>query len=401
MTADQTGTAQRVIHVLRAPVGGLFRHVRDLVAAQKAMGLEVGVVCDSIAADRLTQTRLASLTPHLALGLHQIAMSRELGFSDVSAVSMIRRLASGFPDADERLTVLHGHGAKGGAYARLAAASMRHSGRPVSCFYTPHGGSLHYHPASLKGRIYIGLERSLERMTDGLIFESAYSEKTYRSHVGEPVARTRVIPNGLLPDEFDQHQPAANAADIVFVGELRRLKGVDVLLDAIAQARPRRRLTAVIVGDGPDAAEFKALATRLGLDGAVRFAGAMPAASAFPQGRILVMPSRAESFPYIVLEAAAAGVPLIASDVGGIPEIVAGTDTKLVPAADVAALAAAIVAALDDGAATRARAARLRQAVAANFTAAGMARAVVGFYAEIERINSRATMSTRLVTGQG
>ena len=126
MTADQTGTAQRVIHVLRAPVGGLFRHVRDLVAAQKAMGLEVGVVCDSIAADRLTQTRLASLTPHLALGLHQIAMSRELSFSDVSAVSMIRRLASGFPDADERLTVLHGHGAKGGAYARLAEIGRAH-----------------------------------------------------------------------------------------------------------------------------------------------------------------------------------------------------------------------------------------------------------------------------------
>ena len=60
----------------------------------------------------------------------------------------------------------------------------------------------------------------------------------------------------------------------------------------------------------------------------------MPAREAFRLGRTLVVPSRAESLPYIVLEAAAAGLPLLASDVGGIPEIVAGTDTDLLPPGD-------------------------------------------------------------------
>ena len=396
-----TPSAYRVIHVLRAPVGGLFRHVRDLVAAQHGMGLEVGVVCDSLSADRLTEARLQALVPNLALGLHKTAMSRDLGLSDVTAWAAIRRIASGLMERGTAPVVLHGHGAKGGAYARLAAAALRRSGHPARCFYTPHGGSLHYHPRSLKGRFYMGLERHLEGMTDGLIFESAFSERTYLSQVGTPGCRTRVIPNGLLPGEFGRHQPGSSAADILFVGELRRLKGVDVLIDAIALARQHRPLTALIIGDGPDAAEFKARTTRLGLDADVRFAGAMPAAHAFTQGRILVMPSRAESFPYIVLEAAAAGVPLIASAVGGIPEIVAGTDTTLVTADDAPALAARIQGALADMPATTARAARLQAAVARHFTVAGMAEAVVGFYAESARINKSTTIPTPLVTSPG
>ena len=69
----------------------------------------------------------------------------------------------------------------------------------------------------------------------------------------------------------------------------------------------------------------------------------MPAREAFALGRALVVPSRAESFPYIVLEAAAAGLPLLATNVGGIPEIVSGTDTALLPPEDADALAQAML----------------------------------------------------------
>ena len=71
-------------------------------------------------------------------------------------------------------------------------------------------------------------------------------------------------------------------------------------------------------------------------------------------GRALVVPSRAESFPYIVLEAAAAGLPMLATDVGGIPEIVAGTDTALLPPEDDVALAEAMLRVLDDAGQARA-----------------------------------------------
>ena len=112
------------------------------------------------------------------------------------------------------------------------------------------------------------------------------------------------------------------------------------------------------------------------------FTGALPARDAFSLGRVMVVPSRAESFPYIVLEAAAAGLPLIATDVGGIPEIVAGTDTALIPPGDVAALSDAIHASARRSArSARARAAAAEQNVGAKFTVDGMADAVLDFYA--------------------
>ena len=67
-----------------------------------------------------------------------------------------------------------------------------------------------------------------------------YAAARYSAQVGAPACATRVIPNGLAPEEFAQAEPAPDAADFLFVGELRHLKGVDVLLRALAQVRARR-----------------------------------------------------------------------------------------------------------------------------------------------------------------
>ncbi len=373
-------TKSRILHCLRAPVGGLFRHVRDLSASQAAAGHEVGVIVDRTANDGLTEKRLEALSSHLMLGLHRCAMSRDIGWRDFTATYATIRLAKSL-DVD----VIHGHGAKGGAYARLAASRLKGDGLRVASLYTPHGGSLHYAPSSLKGRIFMALERRLARSTDGIVFESAYSADVYRRHAGPITCLSRVIPNGLLPEEFAPHTPSPAATDIVFIGELRLLKGVDLLLEAMALIDRPTAITATIVGDGPDAALFRQTAERLGLAARVSFPGAMPAVRAFPLGRVLVMPSRAESFPYIVLEAAAAGIPLIATSVGGIPEIVAGTATKLVPPENPAALAGAICDALDHPAETRERAARLKVSVGARFTVDQMSSAIAAFYSDISR----------------
>ncbi len=376
-------TKLRILHCLRAPVGGLFRHVRDLSAAQTASGHDVGVMVDSAANDRLTDQRLADMAHHLSLGLHRCAMSRDIGLRDLTAARSTAALARKL-DID----VIHGHGAKGGAYGRLAAARLKATSKQnkaVSAFYTPHGGSLHYAPSSVKGRVFMGLERWLAHSTHGIIFESAYSAAVYRRNVGPVKCPARVIPNGLLPGEFSTHAPVATATDIVFIGELRMLKGVDLLLGAMARTEGGSPVTATIVGDGPDAQLFHETAQRLGLTNRVTFPGAMPAAAAFPLGRILVMPSRAESFPYIVLEAAAAGIPLIATSVGGIPEIVAETDTALVPPEDVPALQHAITSALRDLPAAQSRASRLQLAIANRFTVDRMASDIQMFYFDVRR----------------
>jgi glycosyltransferase involved in cell wall biosynthesis len=184
----------------------------------------------------------------------------------------------------------------------------------------------------------------------------------------------------LQPADFSPHAPAPGAADFLFVGELRRLKGVDVLLQALAEVARRRPVTAVIVGSGPDRDAFLDLAAELGLESIVEFAGAMPAAQAFRRGRAIVVPSRAESLPYIVLEAAAAALPLIATDVGGIPEIVEGSDTRLLPPGDVHALMRAMQAFMNDPQKAVARALRLKDTVRRRFAINTTTAAVLDFY---------------------
>jgi glycosyltransferase involved in cell wall biosynthesis len=92
------------------------------------------------------------------------------------------------------------------------------------------------------------------------------------------------------------------------------------------------------------------------------------------------VPSRAESFPYVVLEAGAAGKPLIATNVGGIPEIVSGTQTALIEAGSVDVLVVAMEAVLSDPAAATARAEELRRKVQTTYTVEAMTDAVLAFY---------------------
>jgi glycosyltransferase involved in cell wall biosynthesis len=333
------------------------------------------MICDDEAHDALTTARLEALKPRLALGLLSISMSRDIGPADLPAYASARRFAE-----QCNLDVIHGHGAKGGAYARLTARALMRSGRRVACYYTPHGGSLHYDPATLSGRLSMEAERKLTEFTSGLIFESIYSARVFASQVGSPSCRTRVIHNGLLPEELAPRSLHPDAAEFLFIGELRHLKGVDVLLEALSLVRGEIDARLAIVGDGPDGEALRATASAMGLDGAVRFLGAMPVRDAFALGRCLIVPSRAESFPYIVLEAAGAGLPLVATAVGGVPEIVLGTDTTLIPAEDSEALADAMLSWLRNPSAAEARAHRLRASVARRFTVSGMAQAVLEFY---------------------
>ena len=229
------GPRMRILHCLRAPVGGLFRHVLDLAEEQAAHGHDVGILAASTTEDRLTSAKFAAIAPKLRLGIARIPINRQPGLSDLAAVRAVRAHA-----ATLDLDVLHGHGAKGGAYARFAARRLSARGHHVKSFYTPHGGSLNFKPGSLEQRILLMIEGGLESMTSGLIFESAYAARVYRSRVSAKGAPQRIIPNGLKPTDFTPAKPRPDATDILFVGELRSIKGVDVLLKALAgtQIRP-------------------------------------------------------------------------------------------------------------------------------------------------------------------
>ncbi|MBY0362156.1 MAG: glycosyltransferase family 4 protein [Phreatobacter sp.] len=356
---------------MRAPVGGLFRHVIDLAAAQAARGHRVGIVADASTGGDRAAAVFEGLKPSLALGLARVPMSRELGSADWSAGRCVAQIL-GAKDID----VVHGHGSKGGAFARLAGGARLK-------VYTPHGGSLHYSRKTPVGFVYLTLERLLAARTDLFLFESLFGLNAFAAKVCKPRGTVRVVHNGVSEGEFSAVPLRQDAADLLFIGELRHLKGIDVLIDAMALLRGRgRALTATIVGDGPDAGLFRQKAVDVGLSDAVTFAGAMPAREAFARGRLLVVPSRAESLPYVVLEAGAAGLPVLASAVGGIGEIFGPDADRLVPPGSDWALAGAIAAALDDPEETLALAARLSERIHAGFSVDAMAEGVLAAYGE-------------------
>jgi glycosyltransferase involved in cell wall biosynthesis len=357
--AASSPASLKILHILRAPLGGLFRHVIDLVQGQAARGHRVGLILDSITGGARAEAVLDQLTPCLALGFERIPIPRELNPSDFYALRRVmQRIALLGPD------VLHGHGAKGAALARLVPKT----GTAIRA-YTPHGGSLVYSPGTFSGGFYRSLERLLNWRTDLFLFESSYAADLFRAKIGTPRAIVRIVRNGVGPAEFDPVAAAPDATDVVCVGELRPVKAIDVLIEALAILKKYgQRVTATIVGEGPDDAKLKAQVARLGLAGEVRFVGFQPARTAFAMGRMLVIPSRAESLPYIVLEAAAAGMPIIATEVGGVPEIFGPHAADLIPPDDVAALVCAMSGALADPGLAHRVALEVRARVRAEFS---------------------------------
>lgn len=366
-----------VFHLLRAPVGGLFRHVIDLAHGQCARGLNVGIVCDSSTGAEFADSSLASLAAVCTLGVHRIPMQRTPGFSDFAVTRQIGRIiATGSP------AILHGHGAKGAVFARILAKRVG-----AKAIYTPHGGSLHYSYKTISGAAYLTIERLLKRRTSGIIFESDYARRSYIKNVGAFTCQNRVIHNGLHENEFSRLSPDEATHDFVFIGELRNIKGIHVLLDAIIRLAERRTLSVLIVGQGDQEAAIRSRISGSHLEEIVTLSPSIhPATQAISKARCMVAPSLAESLPYIVLECLAAGVPLLTTRVGGIPEIFGPLSGQLLPAGDAPALADAMRGVLDDIEGARNNAELLRDRVRDSFRAPQMVSATIDFYSDVAAI---------------
>ena len=363
----------RILHAVRAPVGGIFRHILDLANGQADRGHHVGIIADSLTGGTRAQAALSEIAPRLKLGVRRVAIHREPHPGDLLVwahfLYLIRRLK---PD------VIHGHGAKAGAFIRMKSRS----GRSIR-IYTPHGGSLHYPLSTWRGAFYSRLERALMNSTDLFLFESAFARNTYQRTIGTPSGLVRCVFNGVTAEEFDPVVLASDATDIVYVGEFRHIKGADLLIDAVARLRADgKAVTLTLAGDGEEVGSLKAQVETHGLGGAVRFIGHVKARDGFAKGKLLVVPSRGDSMPYVVIEAAAAGIPMIAANVGGIPEIFGEHTDALFAANSVGAMADAIETALDDYPAATARAKSLRERIFMHFSQKAMVEGVLAAYHE-------------------
>ncbi|KUL94493.1 hypothetical protein DK26_16150 [Bosea sp. WAO] len=368
----------RILHVFRAPLGGLFRHVLDLARGQVERGHEVGIFCDSTTGGARADEVFAELGPRLSLGVTRVPMSRYPSLTDaraqLSAVATRRRVAP---------QVVHAHGSKGGVYARLPALTS--PGRRYVTAYTPHGGSFNYKPGSTEHRVYMGVERLLEPATDMFLFESAFIAGRFQACTGHlPRTDHRIVLNGISEAEFAPIDHSSASFDLVYLGELRSAKGVDTLIESLEILKGRDGLTprVLIVGSGPDEALLKQMTVEHDVAEQCVFEPPGPIRAALAKARIMVIPSRAESLPYVILEAAAAAQPLISTDVGGIKEIYGPKHApRLIPPNDPTILADTIRATLAmPEAARRAEATDLASYVRANFCLNAMVDGVLGAY---------------------
>ena len=364
----------RIVHAVRAAVGGIFRHILDLANGQADEGHQVGIIADSLTGGERANTALAEIAPRLKLGVRRLPIHREPHPADLLVWARFMYLVAHLkPD------VVHGHGAKAGAFIR-----MRGGSKAFIRVYTPHGGSLHYPPNTWRGAFYSRLERALMNNTELFLFESAFARDTYQRTIGIPArGLVRCVFNGVTADEFDSVALAPDATDIAYVGEFRHIKGADLLIDAVARLRADGKpLTLTLAGDGEELGALKAQIEKHGLTEQVRFIGHVKARFGFSKGKLLVVPSRGDSMPYVVIEAAAAGIPMIAANVGGIPEIFGPHQDALFAPNSVGAMADAIETALDDPTAAAARAKALRERIFMHFSQKAMVDGVLTSYGE-------------------
>ncbi len=335
----------RIIHCFRSPVGGIFRHVRDLAEAHAKAGHEVGILCDSTTGGTFEDALFDEIRPYLALGLVRLPIQRSVGPSDLVALwGSYKEIRSLRPD------ILHGHGAKGGGVARIIGSALRVNRYCVARLYSPHGGSLHYDGSRLSGKMVFLAERLQEFLTDAMVFVCDFERNSYAAKVGRPRVRSERIYNGIDDRDFETVHARPDAVDFLYIGMLRDLKGPDLFIDAFARTERLigRPLSAIMIGDGPQKDDYEKMMMERGLGRRIEMLPAMKARDAFSFARRVVVPSRAESMPYIVLEALAARKPVIAARVGGIPEVLGSDSAALSVPNDAQSLAEIMATAMTD-----------------------------------------------------
>jgi glycosyltransferase involved in cell wall biosynthesis len=289
----------------------------------------------------------------------------------------IRRLSALI--AEFRPHLIHTHTAKAGFVGRSAAELRRD--RPV-IVHTFHGHVLEGYFGAAKTQLFRSLERLLARRTDALI---GVSDQTVADLVRLRVAppeRFRTIPLGLDLQPFAEAGPELGAAlraeaglepdEIVFtfVGRMVPIKRVDLLLGGFARAvRSVDGLRLVLVGDGRIRPRMEELARDLGVGDRVNFLGyRRDLARIAAASDVAVISSANEGTPVSLIEAAAAGVPAVAADVGGVRTVVDERTGVLFPSGDEAALAQAIEALAGDPPRRRLLGAEARRRALAKFS---------------------------------
>lgn len=341
--------------------GGPVEHALVLAQGLSDAGIAVRAVC----ASSTLATRFA------AAGAEVVVLPLRSAW-DLPHGLAVRRVAR---DVD----IIHAQDRRAGLWTRILPRSPG-----TGLVYTVHGLPDPYLPPpagpgrpGLRAVIaYRGLDAALTRRADSVITPSSAVAEALVARLGYPHDALTVVRNGV---HLPPLSPTGDAVGTLSV--LEPVKGLDVFLQAAQRlALERPDLPIIVFGAGSQEAALRRLSQDLGLADRVEFAGHTRAVDALRRLAVLTLPSLMENCPMAMLEAMAAGVPVVASRVGGIPEMAPTGTASLVPAGDPRALSDAIDGLLGDAAGRSAQAARARAHVEREASQAIMTERMVAVY---------------------
>ena len=267
------------------------------------------------------------------------SLQREVGLHDKKAVKDIQKL--GLDDFD----IVHTHTSKAGALGRYAAAGCK-----AKVVHTPHGHIFHGYFGGLKTKVFLKVEQHLAKKTDVLIaLTKAERDDHLKLGVGTP-EQWVVVPSGVDVEaiaEWMWEHPVSTehkAWDVVSVGRLASIKGMERLIAAwaiVVQSQPDAMLA--LVGDGEEKRNLEKLASRLNIIPNVTFVGWTDPLPELAKAKTFALLSHNEGMGRAVVEAMAAGLPCVVSDVCGLRELVDDSVGKVVDADDAQAVAQALM----------------------------------------------------------
>jgi glycosyltransferase involved in cell wall biosynthesis len=361
-----------ILHITApAAVGGLERVVEGLAAGHARNGHTVHVLAVIGPAD--PEPQMVHVLHDSGVQVHVLRIPARKYLAERAFVARLcRRL---------RPHVVHTHGFRSDVVDGGVARRLR-----IPCVTTVHG----FTRSGGRGRVYEWLQRRSHARFDAVVAVSQAQTQELRES-GVPAERLIVLRNAWSGSTERLSTPAARAAlavpagvlNIGWVGRLSPEKAPDLFLAAFALCRSSR-LHASVIGDGGMRETLEAQARALGIEGRVRFCGEVSdAARYFSAFDLFVMSSKTEGAPIVLFEAMAAEVPVVATAVGGIPEIAAHGEVTLVEPANPHALAQAMDDLLADPARIRAQSRKALETLRADFSSDGWLAAYESLYARL------------------
>jgi glycosyltransferase involved in cell wall biosynthesis len=372
-----------VVHVLEATTGGTRRHLVDLTLNLDKTKFNVRVIC-SLLRQASFQSDVEKLRA-AGIRVDVIPMTRRVHpLHDAAALVRIVRNFRQTP-----CDIVHCHSAKAGFLGRIAARLVG-----ARAIYTPHCFPFLMDVHPLQRLLYLALEKFAARLTHHFIAVSESERNTALQARLCAAERVTVVRNGIDATRNTQHatRNTQHVLTIGTVGRLTKQKGQsDLLLAAQQVVKEFPQAKFILVGGGEDESHLRNLTATLGLDQHVEFLGEREDVERiYPTFDVYVLPSLWEALPYTPLEAMAASKPVVATDVGGVSEIVVDGETGcLIPPHQPMTLAENVCALLRQPSLRQAMGTRGRQRVERMFTLEQMVRETERIYESVgEEVSS-------------